>query len=152
MRSVYDNLNLAGFATAFNTTGAVICTGASVDTKGYNSAALRVFVSTIGSGIGPSNGGSLTAVLQESANNSTWTTASDVGGTAISLTIEATTTAVISSARIEGLNQNRQRYLRVVTTAAFGSPATPTKIFTSCAVLELGRAYNRPVNTTVSNT
>ncbi len=110
-----------------------------------------MFLSTVPAGIAVSNGGSLTAVLQESANNSTWSTALDNTGAAIQVVQEATTTAVIASARIEGLNQNRMRYLRVVTTGAFGTP-TPTKVFTSCAVLELGRAYNKPVNTTTSNT
>lgn len=152
MRSVYDNLTVAGYAAAFNTTGSTICTGASVDTKGYNSAALRVFTSTVGAGLAVNTGASLTAVLQESDDNSTWTTATDNNSENISITQVATTTAVLSSARIEGLGSNRSRYLRVVTTAYFGGAAAATRQFTSCAVLELGRAYQNPVNTTTSNT
>lgn len=152
MRSIYDNANLAGFAAAFNTTGFTIVTSASVDTKGYNTAALRVFTSTVGAGIGVGAGASLVAVLQESADGTTWATANDNTGTPIRITQEATTSAVIGSARIEGLLQNRLRYLRVQTTANFGGPATPTRQFTSCAVLELSRAYQNPVNTTASNT
>lgn len=156
MRSVYDNLTLAGYAAAFNTTNAVVCVGAGVDTRGYNSAALRVFVGTVGAGIPVNTGSSLTAVLEESADNVTYSSALDNTGVQIGFptasVITATTTAVLQSARIEGLLQNRLRYLRVRTTAAFGGAASVLRQFTSCAVLELGRAYQNPISSTVSNT
>lgn len=152
MRSIYDNVTATGFAAAFNTTGALITTGASVDTKGYNTGVLRVFTSTVGAGLAVGTGGSLTAVLQESTDGSTWTTATDNNSETIGGTITATTSAVIGSYRIEGLGTNRDRYLRVVTTAAFGGAAAVTRQFTSAAVIELGRAYQLPVNTDVSNT
>lgn len=153
MRTIFDNAVLAGYAAQLNTTGAVVTTGASVDTRGYNTAALRTFVSQIGSGLGFNQGGSLAVVLQESSDNATFTTALDNTGTPIGVTVVATTTAVLSDARIEGLGlSNRKRYLRIQTTANFGGVASSLRQFTSCAVLELGRAYNRPVTSNVSNT
>lgn len=153
MRSLYDNVTVGSFAAAFNTTGATICTGASLDTRGYNSGVLRVFVSTMAAGIATGAGGSLTAVLQESTDGTTWTTATDNGGTTIGGTIESTTTAVLGAYRIEGLGMsNRKRYLRVQTTARFGGGSANLLQFTSAAVIEIGRAYNKPVNTATSNT
>lgn len=153
MRSIYDNVATSGFAAAFNTLGATVCTGGSVDTKGYSTGVLRVFTSTVASGIAVGNGASLTAVLQESTDGTTWSTATDNTGATIGGTQTATTSAVITSYRIEGLNLNRDRYLRVVTTAAFGGAVSNnSKAFTSAAVIELGRSYQRPVDTTVSNT
>lgn len=160
MRTVYDNLVLAGFVSQFNTSSAVVgsvigagtvTVGATVDTKGYNSAALRVFTSNVQTGIAVGAGSSLTAVLQKSTDGTTWSTAVDNTGAAISITQEATTTAVIGSARIEGLLLNQPRYLRIQCTANFAA-TTASRAFTSCAVLELGRAYQNPVSTTASNT
>lgn len=155
MRSIYDNAVVQGYAVQWNTTGATVTLGASVDSRGYNTAALRVFVSpTQGRGLTLGNGGSLTAVLQESSDNVTFATANDNTGAAIQLILVATTTAVLQDARIEGLNlSNRKRYLRVQTTANFGSPIVGNNMtFTSCAVLELARAYQNPVTTVASNT
>lgn len=151
MRSIYDNVTVGSIAAASNTTGSTICTGASLDTRGYNTGVLRVFVSTLASGLSVGSGASLTAVLQESTDASTWTTATDLTGATIGGTTEATTTAVLASYRIEGLGLQRKRYLRVQTTAAFGAVA-PNRLFTSAAVIEVGRAYSNPVTTTVSNT
>lgn len=152
MRSIYDNAVVTGYAVQLNTTGATVTTGASVDTRGYNTGALRVFVSNVGTGLPVNTGASLTVVLQKSTDGTTWATATDNTGATIGMTVTATTTVVVSSARIEGLNLNQSRYLRVQTTAAFGGAASISRQFTSCAVLELARAYNRPVTTTESNT
>ena len=83
MRDVYDNIAVGGYTVLFSTTATVVATGASVDTKGYNSAALRVYIGTVGSGLTINNGSSLTAVLQESSDNSTFTTATDNTGATI---------------------------------------------------------------------
>lgn len=154
MRDVYDNIAVGGYTVLFSTTTSVVATGASVDTKGYNSAALRVYIGTVGSGLTVNNGSSLTAVLQESDNNSTFTTATDNTGATIGFSgTQATTSVVLSDVRIEGLNANRKRYLRVQLTAKQGGTSgTVANAFTSVAVIELGRAYQRPVTTTVSNT
>jgi hypothetical protein len=154
MRDVYDNIAVGGYTVLFSTTTSVVATGASVDTKGYNSAALRVYIGTVGAGLTVNNGSSLTAVLQESTDNVTFTTATDNTGATIGFTgTQATTSVVLAAARIEGLNTNRQRYLRVQLTAKQGGTSgTVANAFTSAAVIELGRAYQRPVTTTVSNT
>jgi hypothetical protein len=154
MRDVYDNIAVGGYTVLFSTTTSVVATGASVDTKGYNSGALRVYIGTVGSGLTINNGSSLTAVLQESDNNSTFTTATDNTGATIGFSgTQATTTVVLSDARIEGLNANRKRYLRVQLTAKQGGTSgTVANAFTSVAVIELGRGFQRPVTATVSNT
>lgn len=151
MRSIYDGVKVDGWSINVNTGGAVVATGVSTDTKGYNTAALRVYVQPMSTGIAAANQVSLVAVLQESTDGSTWTTATDVGGTTIGFTLSPTTTAVVGSARIEGLNTNRDRYLRVQTTAGI-YPGVATGYFTSAAVIELGNAYSNPVTSTVSNT
>ena len=153
MRSIYDNATVGGQVALFGTGASVIATGPSVDTKGYNTGALRVYIGTVGSGLSVAGGSSLTAVLQESANNSTWSTALDNSGATIGFTgTQATTTAVVSDCRIEGLGQNRMRYLRVQLTARTGVAGQVANAFTTVAAIELGRAYNRPVTSTTSNT
>lgn len=158
MRSIYDNAVVAGLCgPKFNTLTATAATsGTSVDTKGYNSGAVRVFLTPTATitGLSSQTQSTLTVVLQESADNNTFTSALDNTGTAIGGTVTATSTAVIASFRVEGLNQNRLRYLRVVTTPflSSGVRANNDAAFTSVAVIELSRAYTRPVTSTVSNT
>lgn len=142
---MYDNVQVAvGTNPQFSTTGAVVATGAGIDTLGYNTAALRVITTPVGAGFSVGNGSSLVAVLQEAPDNVTWTNALDNTGTVIGGTIQVTTTAVVSSYRIEGLGLNRKRFLRVVLTPNFGG-TTQGNAFTSSSVVELGRAYNDPV-------
>lgn len=153
MRSIYDNAKVGAQVAVFGTGASVVATSASVDTRGFNTGALRVFIGTVGAGLSAAGGSSLTAVLQESADNSTFTTATDNTGAAIGFTgTQATTTAVISDARIEGLNQNRMRYLRIRLTTNSAATGVPTLAFTAVAVIEIARAYNNPVTSTVSNT
>lgn len=162
MRSLYDNVTIDGICgPVFNTSSAAVATGAQtvavtgtvVDTKGYNTAALRAFTAPL-AGIIPTITASLTVILQESATSTgTFTTANDNGGTAIGFTLTATATAAIGSARIEGLGVTRLRYIRIKTTGnIIAGTGTSLSAFTSVAVLELGRAFNRPVTTTSSNT
>lgn len=159
MRSIYDNAQLSGYAAASNTTGMLVTTGASVDTKGYNTAALRVFVGPFQSGANTpaTTKGSVTALLQESSDNVTFATAVDNTGATIQAVATQTgsTVGVIADARIEGLGLQRKRYLRIVATAAM-IPASAGEAkwnqFTSCAVIELSRAYQDPTTSTVSNT
>ena len=153
MRSIYDNTKVGGVIAVYGSLTGVVATGDGVDTKGYNSAALRVQTSAVGAGIPVNTGASLVAVLEESADNVTFSAANDNTGTQIGVTITATTTAVVASARIEGLNQNRLRYLRAkITTKMQVAPLTPAKIFTGVAVIVMGRAYALPTDTTTSNT
>ncbi len=152
MRTVYDNLNVGGALAVFGTGAAVVATGGSVDTKGYNSAALRIATSAVGAGILVANQVSLVAVLEESADNSTFTAALDNTGTQIQAKALATTSAVLASARIEGLGQQRLRYLRVKVTGGTPTAGVIVQACTAVAILELGRAYQNPVTTTASNT
>lgn len=159
MRSIYDNVNASSFIVASGSTAAVI-TSAVTDTANFDTAVLRVFTSNLGAGLGVGTGASLAAVLQESAaTTGPWTSATDNTGAVIQVIQTATTTAVIGSARVEGLGLNRKRYLRIQATVnAANIPAAGTipalQQFTSCAVLEFGRAQNLPVSEgiPVSNT
>ena len=152
MRSIYDNAVVKGYAIVKASSNGVIAYGPSVDTKGYNTAALRVFLSEVGSGLSVAGGSSLSAVLQESTDDSTFTDATDNSGATIGFTgTQATTTAVLSDARIEGLGLNRDRYLRVKLTGYLGGTAA-ANVFTAAAVIELARAFTDPVTETVSNT
>lgn len=154
MRSIYDNTKVGGAVAIFGTAATVIVTGPSIDTKGYNSGALRVSIGTVGAGLSQNAGSSLTAIIQESADNSTFTTATDNSGATIGFAgTTATTSVVIADTRIEGLNQNRMRYLRVkLTSVNSGTSGTVANAFTAVAVIELGRAYNTPTSTATSNT
>lgn len=154
MRSIYDNVAVGGLTGPLSVTQTAVFTlGAVVDTKGYNSACLRVFTTPVGTGILVGRSCSVVAIIQESADNVTFTTATDVSATNIGGTTTVTTSAVISSYRIEGLNQNRLRYLRVKLTPNVAPvPNTNSESFTMTAVIELARGYARPVTTTVSNT
>lgn len=154
MRSIYDNVTLAGVAgPIFATTGGnTAVNGTSVDTKGFNTAVLRAY-STPVTGVPGTITASLTAVLQESADNTNWANALDNTGVAIQVAQSATTPAVVGSARIEGLGLQRLRYLRVVLTGkTVAASGTSNNQFTAFAVIELSRAYQNPTNTTTSNT
>ncbi len=152
MRTVYDNIAIGSVLATYNSSPAVITTSPSVDTKGYNSACLRVYQTPVGAGIVKTLAVSTVAVLQESADNVTFTTALDNTGVAIGGNCQATTTAVISSFRVEGLGQQRLRYLRVSLQSGVPTTSSTAFISTTVAVIELGRGYQLPPTTAVSNT
>lgn len=154
MRSVYDNIKADGFAVVYASVGGVVVTGPTVDTKGYNTAALRLSTTAVGGSANVvAQRGTVAAIIQESNDNSTWTTATDNTSTTIGSTVAATTTnGSVTSVRVEGLGLQRKRYLRVQLTTGFGPLATTAAIFTLAACIELGRGYNRPVTSDVSNT
>lgn len=152
MRSLYDNVSVGAIHAVLNSSVGIVSRSPSVDTRGYNSAVLRVNTSAVGTNILVGQGGSVVVVLEESADNSTFTTAVDNTGATIGSTITATTTAVLGSYRIEGLGLQRLRYLRVKQTSNFAAVASASAIFTAVAVIELGRAYINPVPTTPGGT
>lgn len=154
MRTVYDNLSIGGLTSILASTGGIVIQGASVDTKNFNSAALRINCGAVGGAANiVAQRVTVAVILQESSDNSTWSSANDNTGTVIGSTVAALITdASVTSARVEGLGQNRKRYLRVQLTTGAGPNATLAAVFTCTAFLELGRAYNNPVNTTTSNT
>lgn len=154
MRSIYDNVKLDGVAVVFASAAGVVVTGPTVDTKGYNTAAFRVATSAVGGAANVAlTRGTVAAIIQESDDNSSWSTATDNGGTTIGTTVAALLTPNVESVRIEGLGlSNCKRYIRVQLTTAFGANATTAAIFTCAGVIELGRGYNKPAVTTSSNT
>jgi hypothetical protein len=101
---------------------------------------------------GSPSAATLAWALQESSDNSTWTAANDNTGTAIGATLNVHTTAQDSYARIEGINLNRKRYLRVVFTPAFTSGSSPAILGYAEFIGAPGSGQPLPVRTTVSNT
>lgn len=150
MRSIYDNTVIGSAAALLASTSGVVAYGPSVDTKGFNTGAIRLQVSLVGSGVTSiAKNGSVAAVLEESADNSTFSAATDNGGTQIGCVATASSlVAVLASARIEGLGvSNRMRYLRVKLITYQGGLSPAAAIFTAVAVIELGRAYSNPTTT-----
>lgn len=151
MRSLYDAVL---FVTCLFTNASVVSvqngsdvTCAYVDTKGYNTAVLR------GHGDAAASNTTFTAtfaLLECATSGGSYTAANDNTGTQIGFTLNLHTAAADGLARIEGLNINRMRYLEVEITAASTGGTTPTA--NVWAEIALGRAFERPVNTAVSNT
>ncbi len=125
MRSVYDNIKsgatLRPQAITANTNGI------SIDTLGYNSAAISLETGAV-TGTTPT----LDVKIQDSADNSTF---ADLSPSVAFTQVTAANNSQIL--RLEGLNgTGRRRYIRVVATVGGTSP----NFTTSCSVL-LGRAY-----------
>ena len=156
MRSIYDNTKIDGVIAMLNTTVTVLGTGGGVDTKGFNTAAIRLATSKTGAGLLVTDQISVIAVLEESNDDGVadaYAAANDNTGAQITCTALATVTAVLASARIEGLGlSNRKRYLRVKTKGGTTTAGVSAEAVTSVAVIELGRAYALSTTTTASNT
>jgi hypothetical protein len=172
MRSIFDNVICIGLVgPVFQTGAAVTTSGDIVDTLGYNTAAIRVFATPI-SGLSSTQLASLTAVLYEGSVSTTLVVANDNTGTPIGFTLSISTVAAIQlpgstnlgqgayigSARVEGLGLNRKRYLQLRITSNSLASYPAGGAYTTVGVIELGRAYNTPVDliqggvTPVSNT
>ena len=154
MRSIYDAVGIVTTVSAQAVSGTTALNGTTVDTLGYNTAMLHVNSQVALY----TQSATLVVTLQESADNVTWTTAQDNTAANIGFTLPITAmvaapgaivTPVLPSAscRIEGLGLNRKRYLRAVIT-----PAITTGSATLSATILLGRAFEEPVRTAVSNT
>ena len=147
MRSLYDNVLVQASLRPQSDLGGSAVNGISVDTKGYNTAMLRASVAVAS---GSPTTASTVVKLQESADNSTWTDATDNTGSVISATVSSKTTAQDVVLRIEGLNLNRKRYLRIVETTTFTGGSSPAVVV--AADVLLGRGFTLPSNTANSNT
>lgn len=153
MRSVYDAI---AFVTALftnasvaNLTGTTAVTSAFIDTKGYNSAVLRGHADKTSSN--PSAATVAYTLLECATSGGSYTAANDNTGTQIGFTLAVNAAAADGLARIEGLNGlNRKRYLEVVMTPAYTGGTSPA--INAWAEIALGRAYELPDNTAVSNT
>lgn len=153
MRSVFDNIATGAFAAIYASLSGVVVTSAALDTRGYNSGAIKVNTTAVGNSANTvATRGTVAVVLEESTDNSTWATATDSAGTTIGTTVAAiSTNGNVTPVRITGLNLDRDRYLRLKLTSGFGPGATLAGIFTLTACIEVGNAYNNPVTTVVSN-
>ena len=151
MRSVYDAIQftalLISSAAVLSVQNGTDSTSAAVDTKGYNSAVL------VGHGDAAATNTTFTAsfnLLECATSGGSYTAANDNSGAQIGFTLNLHTVAADGLARIEGLGQNRKRYLKVEITAASTGGSTPTaNVF---GYIAFGRAYELPANTAVSNT
>lgn len=129
MRSVYDAIKAVFSLRPQAATTTV--NGSSVDTLGYNSAAVILEVGAV-SGTSPT----LDVKIQESDNGSTgW---ADVSGATFTQVTASNNSQIL---RVEGLGTSRKRYLRSVATIAGTSPS-----FTLAVEVLLGRAYSEPAN------
>jgi len=148
MRSIYDNVSLAQSLIPQSVTGASAVNGTAVDTKGFNTAMLSAYAGLTSSNPSVAN---MVYKLQESdTSGGTYTDALDNTGTVIGGTIAVNAAAGSLVRRIEGLGLNRKRFLRVVITPAFTGGTSPAVLLDGQIVL--GRAYQLPTNTGVSNT
>ncbi len=144
----YDDVKNATTLKAQSVSGSSAVNGAAVDTLGADSAKLRVAAVAAS---GSPTGASLAVKVQESADGSTgWTDALDNTGVAIGFTLTTTSADAENEARIEGLNTNRQRYLRAVVTPTFAGGSSPASLV--YAEIVLGLQNPKPVNTATSNT
>ena len=146
--NAYDNIRVVTSVKPQSLTGSTAATGASVDTLGYDNAKIHAYAVTTTSN--PSVA-TVTVKLQESADNSTWTDANDNTGTVIGFTLDAHAADAFNAARIEGLNLNRKRYLRVVATPAFTGGTSPA-IVANAELVFGGDAQQLPIGTATSNT
>lgn len=149
MRSIYDNVAVTASIDPQSITSSAV-NGAAVDTEGYNTAMLR-FRSAAATG-SPTPTATIAVKLQEGtkSDSSDMADALDNTGTVIGGTVSVISAAAPLVARIEGLGSNRKRYLRVVATPSFVGGTTPAALVFGEVIL--GRAFQSPVNTAVSNT
>jgi hypothetical protein len=147
--SIYDDVKLVGgVSIAQSVSGSSAVDGTSVNTTGYTDAALHVYAAAAS---GSPSAASLAVTLQEAPDNATWTTALDNTGTPIGFTLTPTSSAQENVARIEGLNLNRQQYLRAVITPTYTGGTSPASVAFAEIVMG-GPAQQLPTDSNVSNT
>jgi hypothetical protein len=148
--NVYDNTLLIGGVSLVpqSFTGSTAVDGSSVNTSGYDNAAIHVYGAEAS---GSPSAATLVITLQESSTGTgNWANALDNTGTVIGFTLNCESAAAENVARIEGLNLNRKQYLRAVVTPAFTGGSSPAIL--GFAEIVLGNAEQKPVDSTVSNT
>lgn len=148
--NVYDNTKLVGGVSLApqSFTGSTAVDGSSVNTSGYDNAAIHAYGAEA---TGSPSAATLVVTLQESPDGTdTWTNALDNTGTVIGFTLNCESALAENVARIEGLNLNRQQYLRAVITPVFTGGSSPAIL--GFAEIVLGNALEKPVDTNNSNT
>jgi hypothetical protein len=148
--SAYDDIHQVSSIVPQSVSGSSAVDGVSIDTQGYDNAKLHVYAAEAS---GSPSGASLAVTLQESADGSTnWANALDNTGTAIGFTLSGLNAAAgVNAARIEGLNLNRKRYLRIVVTPTFTGGTSPA-VLAYGEIVFGGGAQQLPVTTVTSNT
>jgi hypothetical protein len=146
--NAYDDIHQVSSVIPQSVTGAV--NGVSVDTQGYDNAKLHVYSAEAS---GSPSAASLVVTLQESLDGSTsWANALDNTGTVIGFTLTGLQAAAgVNAARIEGLNLNRKRYLRIVVTPSFTGGTSPA-VLAYGEIVFGGGAQQLPVTSAASNT
>ncbi len=146
MHSIYDDVAVSESVVPQSDTGGSEIDGAVVDTLGYQTGMIAFEAGAIS---GSPSATSVAVKLQEGAlaDGSDMADAKDNTGTVIGGTLTAAGTLL---ARIEGLGLNRKRYLRVVETTTFTGGTTPAVLVHGNILL--GRGFEKPANSGVSNT
>jgi hypothetical protein len=150
--NAYDDVKVVTTVKPQSLTGATPANGATVDTLGFENAKIHAYAVTTTSN--PSVA-TVTVKLQESTDGTgsgsgAWGDALDNTGAVIGFTLNAQAADAAGAARIEGLNLNRKRYLRVVATPAFTGGTSPAIV--ANAEIVFGEAQQLPISTNVSNT
>jgi len=152
--NAYDNIRNVSSIIPQTVSGGSAVNGVSVDTLGYDNAKIHVYSAEAS---GSPSAASLAVTLQESTDGTgsgagAWTTANDNTGTAIGFTLSGLQAAAgVSAARVEGLNLNRKRYLRIVVTPTFTGGSSPA-VLAYGELIFGGDAQQLPVTSTSSNT
>jgi hypothetical protein len=152
--NAYDDIRNTTSIIPQSLTGSSAVNGVSVDTQGYDNAKLHVYAAQAS---GTPTAASVVVTLQESTDGTgsgagAWANALDNTGTVIGFTLSALqTAAAVNAARVEGLNLNRKRFLRVVVTPSFTAGTSPA-ILAYGELLFGANAQQLPVTSAVSNT
>lgn len=132
MHSVHDEIKVV--ASLVPATRTASADGAAVDTMGYQSLQAVILAGDVDLASGNET---YSFKLQE-ATDSAFTTPVDIDGATTTVTADNDVKVI----RLDGLGTgSRLRYVRVVATLAGTTPSWP-----GAAVLNLGRAYQNPVN------
>lgn len=146
--NAYDDVHNVSSIVPQSVSGSSPVDGVSVDTQGYENAKLHVYAAEA---TGSPSAATLAVTLQESLDGSTnWSNALDNTNTVIGFTLNCESAGAVNAARIEGLNLNRKRYLRIVVTPAFTGGSSPAIL--AYGELIFGGAQELPVTTAASNT
>ena len=147
--NAYDDVHNVSSIIPQSVSGSAAVDGVGVDTEGYDNAKLHCYAAEAS---GSPSAASLAVTLQESVDNSTWTNALDNTGVVIGFTLTGLQAAAgVNAARIEGLNLNRHRYLRIVVTPTFSGGSSPA-VLVYGEIIFGGGAQQLPTTTVVSNT
>jgi hypothetical protein len=151
--NAYDDIRVATSVKPQSLTGSTPANGLSVDTLGYDNAKVHAYAVTAS---GSPSAATVAVKLQESTDGTgsgggAWADALDNTGTVIGFTLTVNAADAFNAARIEGLNLNRKRFLRVVATPAFTGGTSPA-ISTYAEITFGGDPSQLPVGTSVSNT